>query len=249
MNASPTARWQCPPKTVIVGVDFEDASARALAIAGIVASAFDARLIALHAERFEPPRYFTPEQIERLEAERRTAQAAATDHLARFSAAASSHKIESSVVDEPPVDALLDAASTADLIIVGTHGRRGPGRWWLGSVAERIVRAATIPVLVTRAADTPARDVFEHVALVHHGGAVDQPARACAEHLASISGGRVIGGGAVMQCEAGVMERASLVVMATGSDRPSWGMTDPVARVLGACQRPVLFIPARGTHL
>lgn len=245
MNTSPTVLWQCPPRTVIVGVDFEDASARALAIAGTVASAFDARLIALHAERFEPPRYFTLEQIERLEAERRTAQTAAADHLARFSAAASSHRVESRVVDEPPVDALLAAASSADLIVVGTHGRRGPGRWWLGSVAERIVRAATIPVLVTRAADTPARDAFEHIVLVGHGGDVDQTARACAEHLAGISGGRVIDAGPATQCEAGVIERASLVVMATGSDRPSWGITDPVARVLGACQRPVLFIPAR----
>ena len=245
MNTSPTVLWQCPPRTVIAGVDFEDASARALALAGTVAAAFDARLIALHAERFEPPRYFTLEQIERLEAERRTAQTAAADHLARFAAAATSHRVESRVVDEPPVDALLNAASAADLIVVGTHGRRGPGRWWLGSVAERIVRAATIPVLVTRAADTPARDVFEHIVLVRHGGDVDQPARACAEHLASISGGRVIDGGLVMQCEAGVMARATVVVVATGSDRPSWGITDPVARVLGACQRPVLFIPAQ----
>ncbi len=244
MNDSTTARWQCPPKTIFVGVDFEDASARALAIAGVVASAFDARLIALHAERFEPPRYFTPEQIERLEAERRTAQTAAADHLARFSAGASSHRVESRVVDEPPVDALLAAASSADLIVVGTHGRRGPGRWWLGSVAERIVRAATIPVLVIRAADTPPRDAFEHVVLVRHGGDVDHAARTCAEHLAGISGGRVIDAGPATQCEAGVIERASLVVMATGSDRPFWGITDPVARVLGACRRPVLFIPA-----
>jgi len=245
VNASPTVPWQWPPKTVLVGVDFGDASARALAIAGIVASAFDSRLRALHAERFEPPRYFTPEQIARLEAERRMAQAAAVDHLARFASEASSYRVESSVVDEPPVDALLDAASTADLIIVGTHGRRGPGRWWLGSVAERIVRAATIPVLVTRASDTPARDVLGHIALVHDGSAAGDAARACAEHLAGIAGGRVIEGGAAAQCEAGVMQRASLVVMAIGSDGPSWGITDPVARVLGACQRPVLFIPAR----
>jgi len=237
--------WHCPPKTVLVGVDFEDASARALAIGGVVASAFDARLLALHAERFEPPRYFTPEQIERLEGERRTAQAAAVDHLAQFAAGASSYRVESNVVDEPPVDALLDASATADLIIVGTHGRRGPGRWWLGSVAERVVRAAPIPVLVTRAAATPARDVFEHVVLVQHGSDVDDAARIYAGQLAGIAGGRVIEGGPATQCEAGVLQRATLVVMAIGSDRPSWGITDPVARVLGACQRPVLFIPAR----
>jgi len=39
----------------------------------------------------------------------------------------------------------------ADLIVVGTHGRRGVNRLLVGSVAERIVRAATKPVLLIRA--------------------------------------------------------------------------------------------------
>ena len=145
MSASPAVMWQCPPKTVLVAVDFGDASARALAIGGVVASAFGARLRAVHAERFEPPPYFTLEQIAGLEAERRVAQAAATDHLARFAAEASASRVESIVVDQPPVDAILAEAVMADLIVTGTHGRRGPGRWWLGSVAERVVRAATMP--------------------------------------------------------------------------------------------------------
>ena len=244
MSSSPIALWQCPPKTVLVGVDFGEASFRALAVAGAVASAFDARLRALHAERFEPPPYFTLEQIAQLEAERRMAQAAATDHLTQFAAGASAYRAESSVVDGPPVDAILHAAATADLIIVGTHGRRGPGRWWLGSVAERVVRAAAIPVLVTRAAATPPRDVFARLALVQDGRDADAAARACAEQLAGIAGGSLIEGGPVTQCEADFMQRASLVVMATRSERPSWGITDSVAKVLGACQRPVLFIPA-----
>jgi hypothetical protein len=112
-------------------------------------------------------------------------------------------------------------------------------------VAERVVRAATIPVLVTRAAATPPRDVFERVAFVQDGGNVESAARTCAEHLAGIAGGSLIEGGPVTECEAGVMQRASLVVMAARSDRPSWGITDAVATVLGACQRPVLFIPVR----
>lgn len=41
----------------------------------------------------------------------------------------------------------------ADLIVVGTHGRRGMGRLLLGSGAEQIIRFAPIPVLVVR---TPA---------------------------------------------------------------------------------------------
>lgn len=239
------APWQCPPKTVVVGVDFGDASARALAIGGVMASAFGARLHALHAERFEPPPYFTLEQIAGLEAERRGAQAAATEHLARFAAEASGHRVESVVVDEPPVEAILNGAVTADLVIVGTHGRRGPGRWWLGSVAERVVRSARIPVLVARASATPAREVFERIAFLQEGGNDESVARTCAERLAAIAGGSLVEGGPVTQCEAGVVQRASLVVMATSGDRPFWGITDPVARVLSACHRPVLFIPAR----
>ena len=38
----------------------------------------------------------------------------------------------------------------ADLIVVGTHGRRGVGRILLGSGAEQIVRMAPVPVLVIR---------------------------------------------------------------------------------------------------
>lgn len=38
----------------------------------------------------------------------------------------------------------------ADVIVVGTHGRRGASRLFLGSVAETIVRCATTPVLLVR---------------------------------------------------------------------------------------------------
>lgn len=40
----------------------------------------------------------------------------------------------------------------ADLIVIGTHGRRGVSRWMLGSDAEQIVRMAPTPVLLIRAA-------------------------------------------------------------------------------------------------
>jgi hypothetical protein len=111
-------------------------------------------------------------------------------------------------------------------------------------VAERVVRAAAMPVLVTRAAVTPPRDVFERLTLVHDGSGAGPAARACAERLARLGGGAVIDGGPIAQCEAGVMRQASLVIMTTTGERPSWGLADPVAHLLGDCQRPVLFIPA-----
>lgn len=39
----------------------------------------------------------------------------------------------------------------ADLIVMGTHGRRGVSRWLLGSVAEAVLRVAPCPVLLVRA--------------------------------------------------------------------------------------------------
>lgn len=41
----------------------------------------------------------------------------------------------------------------ADLIIMGTHGRTGLSRFFLGSVAERVLRHASCPVLTVRASD------------------------------------------------------------------------------------------------
>lgn len=43
----------------------------------------------------------------------------------------------------------------ADLVVMGTHGRRGVRRAVLGSVAERFVRASSCPVLLVRGADEP----------------------------------------------------------------------------------------------
>ena len=44
----------------------------------------------------------------------------------------------------------------ADLVVIGTHGRRGVGRLLLGSDAEQIVRTAPVPVLLVRAAEAVA---------------------------------------------------------------------------------------------
>jgi nucleotide-binding universal stress UspA family protein len=39
------------------------------------------------------------------------------------------------------------ATTHDDLVVMGTHGRRGVNRMLLGSVAEKIVRTSTVPVL------------------------------------------------------------------------------------------------------
>ena len=50
-----------------------------------------------------------------------------------------------------PARSILDVAgqAAADLIVIGTHGRRGAARLVVGSVAEQVVRGASVPVLVS----------------------------------------------------------------------------------------------------
>lgn len=43
----------------------------------------------------------------------------------------------------------------ADVVVIGTHGRRGLAHAMLGSVAEKFIRLATMPVLLVRG---PAKD-------------------------------------------------------------------------------------------
>jgi len=43
----------------------------------------------------------------------------------------------------------------ADLIVLGTHGRRGASRWLLGSDAEQVLHSAAVPVLLIRAEAVP----------------------------------------------------------------------------------------------
>ena len=58
------------------------------------------------------------------------------------------------VLDGAPVDAITDYAhsSGADLVIIGSHGRTGLSRLFLGSVAEGVIRNASAPVMVVRRA-------------------------------------------------------------------------------------------------
>jgi len=57
------------------------------------------------------------------------------------------------VVTGQPAAAIMSWAATkqAQLIIIGTHGRRGVTRFFMGSVAERVLREAPCAVLVVPA--------------------------------------------------------------------------------------------------
>lgn len=66
---------------------------------------------------------------------------------------------ETALVDAPGQrlgDSIAREASnwSADLIVVGTHGRRGIGRLLLGSGAEQVIRLSPVPVLVIRGGES-----------------------------------------------------------------------------------------------
>lgn len=232
--------WHCPPRRIALGIDFGPASARAAALAGVLAEAFTARVVAIHAEPFVPPPYFTLDQVDRLEEERRLAAAATIAEMRQFLAAGGA-AFDTVVANAEPVEGLFEHAAGADLIAVGTHGRRGAGRWWLGSVADRIVRASTVPVLVTHAESEASADVFARIGVLADGAASDG-ARGCAAALATAFRGQVVAAGTIGACQRDVLGAVSMVVVATGSTAGR-----PASQVIGAaltgCTQPVLFIP------
>jgi nucleotide-binding universal stress UspA family protein len=58
------------------------------------------------------------------------------------------------VVQGSAVETILEAAQRADLVALATHGRGRIARLFLGSVADKVVRAAPCPVLVVRSHTT-----------------------------------------------------------------------------------------------
>jgi nucleotide-binding universal stress UspA family protein len=61
--------------------------------------------------------------------------------------------LETEVIFGPAAESLANYAekNEVDLIVIATHGRSGVSRWVWGSVADRILRAACVPVLMVRA--------------------------------------------------------------------------------------------------
>ncbi len=61
------------------------------------------------------------------------------------------------VRDRPPIEAILEAEEGHDLTVLGTHGRHGVDRVFLGSVTEGVLRRSRRPHLVVRCTETPER--------------------------------------------------------------------------------------------
>jgi len=142
-------------KHILVATDFGDSSDRALDLAVELAQKFAAALTIVHS--WEAPIYsyggalYEPvDFVASIEqAVRKHLNEAVMDLRKRVPNA------NSALRTGPPWEEVLAAAKElhADLIVLGTHGRRGLNRALLGSVAEKVVRMAEVPVLTVRSAE------------------------------------------------------------------------------------------------
>lgn len=233
--------WAFPPRHIVAAVDFGEPSANAVAIAGRLARRFGASLRAIHAETIEAPVYFLEDQIRTIEQQRRAARTAATAYLEQFVRSLTDEQVQAEIADGPAAEAVLRAAIDTDLIVMGTHGRRGPSRWWAGSVAERVVRSADVPVLVMRAG--PVADPFIRIALVGGGRTADEAARRYAEGLANAFHGEPP---QQLQGSAGAAQTqdVSLLVVPQPATRTILGLAGLLGHLLRTSNRPALFVPA-----
>jgi len=140
-----------PEKSILVATDFSDISARATAYAMDLARQLGARVTFLHV--YEIPVYsFFDGAMTATSALAASVADAADGAMAALVAKhkASAVSVEGMVRVGPPADEVQRVAEEvkADMIVVGTHGRRGLARAFLGSVAEVVVRTSTRPVVV-----------------------------------------------------------------------------------------------------
>lgn len=83
-----------------------------------------------------------------LEAERGTAETYLSQ--VAYQLAESGYAVSTEVREGPVRRELQATLREGDLLVMASHGRGGLARWFLGSVAEDIVRHATVPVLIVR---------------------------------------------------------------------------------------------------
>ena len=141
---------EAPPRAdgaVLVGIDGSPASEGATAIAFDEASRRGVRLQALHVwsdwTDFELPGY----DVSRAGMQ---AQLALAERLAGWQERYPDVAVDRIVVCGHPVEVILSHAGSAQLVVIGSHGRGGFAGMLLGSVSAAVAASATVPAIVAR---------------------------------------------------------------------------------------------------
>lgn len=148
-------------KSVLCPIEFSDLSRHALAHAVVLARWYDARLTVFHAYPFPvapPPVLYggfpgmAPiGTLPRMTLSPLEVRDDTVADVKRFCDPMGTQGLDIRFEARPgsAVDSILEEAASlnADLIVLGTHGRSGFGRWVIGSVAEHVLRKAPCAVL------------------------------------------------------------------------------------------------------
>jgi universal stress protein A len=135
-------------KTILHATDFSEASRYALGLATSLASDCDAKLVIIHVVAApvglpDGVLFQNPEQ------DREQGPAGLREKLNHL-AVPDGRVVIRRIEEGNPALEILNLAHLchADLIVMGSHGRRGQSRMLMGSVAEAVMRKATCPVLI-----------------------------------------------------------------------------------------------------
>jgi nucleotide-binding universal stress UspA family protein len=137
-----------PIQTILHPTDFSDHSRYAFQLACALARDHASKLIVLHV--VEQPNFIPGGEVG-LPAVRppEESRKALDEQLHQLRPLYPNIALEYQLVEGNVADGILQAARDlkADLVVIGTHGRTGLGRLLMGSVAEKVVRSASCPVL------------------------------------------------------------------------------------------------------
>lgn len=132
---------------ILFATDFSDATRGALGVAASMAQALGAELLIVHVEvPFTVDGEELPPAIQQAERKR------LEDQLAKIVPPSSEIPVRRVLLTGAPADRIVDFAreEQVDMIVMGTHGRRGVRRFLMGSIAEAVVRLAPCPVLTVK---------------------------------------------------------------------------------------------------
>jgi nucleotide-binding universal stress UspA family protein len=141
-------------KHILIPVDFSACSTVAVRIGSEMAARFQSSVTLLHVHELLP--YGLPSEYEVYTPELRQRVMAEIDKslqaTKRRAESAGAPEADTKMVEGYPSVDIAEVAAKGgyDLIVMGTHGRRGIKHALLGSVAERVVRTAPCPVLTIR---------------------------------------------------------------------------------------------------
>lgn len=142
-----------PIHRILVATDFSEYSRRAMEYALPLAQRMGASIDLLHV--WEPPHHLESESLVMVPGEPGTpVELLGLAHAGRLLHAWSEHYHSGAVPLRvhlergPAADTILRIANTGyDMVVMGTHGRTGLARVFMGSVAQKVAARATCPVL------------------------------------------------------------------------------------------------------